>query len=153
MQTKKEEPGRLESIWVKPARRVPMRPAQSARLIEGRGIEGNVDRGGKRQVTVLDQSAWGAAAAEAGAEGLGPEARRANLVVSGVDLEGSAGNVLRVGNVRLEVHGETRPCERMDEAAAGMRQALDPAWRGGVYATVGQSGDIAVGAPVELVGQ
>ena len=78
----------------------------------------------------------------------GPAARRANLLVSGLDLEGSRGRVLCVGASRIRVHGETRPCYRMDEAAAGLQAALEPEWRGGVYGEVVVSGDIEVGDAV-----
>jgi hypothetical protein len=41
---------------------------ESAELIAGRGIAGNTDQGGTRQITIIHEAAWQAACAEAGAD-------------------------------------------------------------------------------------
>jgi MOSC domain-containing protein YiiM len=56
--------------------------------------------------------------------------------------------VLRLGGVRVRIKGETRPCERMDEALAGLRAAMDPDWRGGAFGQVLDDGVLTVGDPV-----
>lgn len=142
--------GRLEHIWRKRARRGPMDRLEDARLLEGEGLEGNADLGGRRQVTVIERKAWERAVAELG-ERVDPSARRANLMVSGVELAGSRGRRLAVGGALLLVRGETTPCHRMDEAAEGLQEALRPEWRGGVYAEVLRGGDIRVGDRVAWV--
>jgi hypothetical protein len=43
-----------------------MDAVESAELIAGRGIAGNADQGGTRQITILDEAAWQTACAEAG---------------------------------------------------------------------------------------
>ena len=43
---------RLEQIWIKRVRRGPMDAADRARVVAGRGIVGNANQGGKRQVTM-----------------------------------------------------------------------------------------------------
>ena len=78
-----------------------------------------------------------------------PSSRRANLMVSGVDLKDASGRVLAVGAVRIRIYGETRPCERMDEAHQGLRSAMRSEWLGGAFGEVLDDGKIAVGDPVE----
>lgn len=139
--------GRLEAIWIKRARRGPMDPAQQATLVVGRGIEGSADHGGRRQVTIIDRAAWARAEADLGVD-VDPSARRANLMTSGIELAESLGRVLVVGACRIRIGGETRPCERMEEAAEGLEDALGPEWRGGVFGAVLEGGEIAIGDSV-----
>lgn len=133
-------------IWVKPSRGSDMDPTTSATLEAGVGIVGNADRGGRRQVTLIERERWNDALDDLGAD-VTPSARRANLLLRGVDLKESTGRVLRVGGCRLEIQGETKPCARMDEAADGLKEALQPDWRGGAYATVLEGGELRRGAP------
>lgn len=121
-----------------------MDPRPRATLRAGRGLEGSADQGGRRQVTLLALEAWRAAELVVGAA-VDPARRRANLLLEGVDLAGSRGRVLRVGTSRLRVGGETRPCERMEEAFPGLQAALAIGWRGGVFAEVLDGGEIAIG--------
>ena len=72
-----------------------------------------------RQITVLSREAWDAALAEIGGPHLAWTARRANLLVAGVELPRAKGAVLSIGSVRLEVTGQTYPCVRMEEAHPG----------------------------------
>ncbi|MDX1577665.1 MAG: MOSC domain-containing protein [Gemmatimonadota bacterium] len=138
---------RLEAIWLKGGRREAMRPVSGARMVKDVGLEGNADRGGYRQVTLLDADAWERATSELGVV-VDPIERRANLLVRGLDLAESADRVVRVGASRIRIRGETRPCERMDEAAPGLREALDPDWRAGAYGMVIEGGPVTVGDPV-----
>ena len=61
------------------------------------------------------------------------------------------GGVLRIGPLHLEVTGQTYPCQRMNEACAGLLSALAKDWRGGVTARVIEGGDIAMGDTVEVL--
>ena len=142
--------GRLEAIWLKRAHRGPMDEKTEAVAVAGQGLAGNVDRSRRRQVTIIDRDAWAAANRDAATDAP-PSARRANLMISGIPLANSRGRVLRVGAVRLEIGGETTPCERMDEAASGLRGGLRPEWRGGVFAQVLDDGILTVGDAVEWI--
>lgn len=136
--------GRLDAIWIKRGAHGPMDAAAAAEAVTGRGLAGNADQGGKRQVTILSREAWAAATADLGAA-VDPSLRRANLLVSGIDLADSRGKVLGIGAVRIRIYGETRPCDLMDRQAAGLRAALDPDWRAGAFGEVVEGGPLAVG--------
>jgi len=125
-----------------------MDPVLAARAVRERGLVGNADQGGQRQVTVVSLESWSDAAAELGRTDLDPRLRRANLLIRGIELEESREGVLLIGDVRLLIRGETRPCRAMDEACPGLQSALAKDWRGGVYGQVLADGEIRVGAPV-----
>ena len=140
--------GRIKALWSKRAHRGPMDSLREATLIPGQGLEGSVGRSTRRQVTVLASEAWVSAVAGL-AKDPGPASRRANIMISGVELANTRGRVLRLGACRIAVGGEVRPCERMDEAAPGLRAALSADWRGGVFGQVLTGGIIRIGDLVE----
>ena len=116
--------------------------------LDDKGLVGNANRGGRRQVTIITRERWDELMRDIGAA-LPPSARRANLLVSGVSLENSRGRILRVGSTRLLINGETRPCEQMEAAHAGLQSLMRDRWGGGAFAEVVDGGDIRVGDPVE----
>ena len=143
---------KLENIWLKRAKGGPMDPVPIAVLEVGSGLRDNANRGGRRQVTIISQARWAELMAALGAD-LSPGVRRANLMVSDVDLENSRGQVLRVGTTQLKINGETRPCEQMDEACTGLQGLMRERWGGGAFAAVLEGGEIRIGDPAEWESQ
>jgi MOSC domain-containing protein YiiM len=141
--------GELKAIWIKRARGGLMDDAPSAQLVAGAGIVSNANQGSRRQVTVISSESWADVERDLGLQ-VDPRTRRANLLVSGVDLADSRGKELRVGPVSIRIYGETRPCRQMEESCAGLQAALGTEWRGGAYGEVLQDGEIAVGDRVDL---
>lgn len=139
--------GTLERIWIKRNKRGPMDPVAHATVREQKGIVGNANIGGRRQVTLIEAERWAAHMAALDAA-LDPSARRANLLVRNLPLTGSRGRVLRIGDVRLQIAGETKPCHQMDEVLQGLQAVMRPDWGGGAFAVVLAGGEIAVGDSV-----
>ena len=148
MANERPGPGRVERLGVKRAHRGAMDARESIELVAGRGVEGSADRGGRRQVTILEREVWDALMRELGSDA-GPETRRANVLVSGIDLRASRGRVLQLGGTRIRVAGEVKPCERMEEAVAGLRALMYPEWRGGAFGQILDGGTVTVGDVVE----
>lgn len=143
--------GKIEALWLRPAARLPVQPVAQALAIAGQGLDGDHAGGGKRQITILSREAWDAACRTLG-RALDPGTRRANVMVSGIDLAAAIGAILELGSVRIEVLGETRPCELMDDGGRlGLQAALRPGRRGGVYGRILQGGILHVGDACAVV--
>lgn len=148
--------GQLLGIARRATPRAPMETLDAARVTVAAGIEGDykgLRRGtstGRRQVTVLPVEGWREACADLGADLLWT-IRRANLLIEGLGLAKQTGARLQIGDLALEITGETDPCERMDAQAPGLTAVLGPAWRGGVTCRVLSDGTIRTGDPVHLL--
>ena len=142
--------GEVAAIWLKRFKGGPMDSVRSAEAVSGRGLAGNANQGGKRQITLIDEERWREAEREL-AVSLDPSLRRANVMLRGIDLEGMRGRFLRVGSCIVRLYNETRPCNQMDDAHAGLRDALAPRWRGGAFGEIVQDGRIGIGDRAEWV--
>ena len=116
--------------------------------VDDRGLTGNANRGGRRQVTIISRERWAELMRDLGAA-LPASTRRANLMISGLELQNSRDRILRTGSVRLRINGETRPCEQMEAAHAGLQALMRERWGGGVFAEVIAGGELRVGEDVE----
>lgn len=145
--------GCLIGIARRPASRAPMQETAEGAITLEAGLAGDFKgaRYPQRQITVLAREAWEAALAELGGGALPWTARRANLLVEGLELPRGKGSRLSVGPALLEVTAETYPCARMEEARSGLLAALARDGRGGVTCRVIEGGRIAIGDPVAVV--
>jgi MOSC domain-containing protein YiiM len=139
-----EVQGEVLRLWLKRFKRGPMDPVLFAEAVAGRGLLGNKDQGGKRQITIVDETRWSDACRELGIA-VDPVERRANVLLRGIDLYLQRGRLLRIGGCVVRLYNETRPCERMDEAEEGLRKALGPEWRAGAYGEIVEGGVIRIG--------
>ena len=125
--------GKVIEIATRDKAKSPMVVYASAKVSFDKGI-GDDSRGiikGDRQVTVMAQESWDKVCEEMGMK-LHWTTRRANILISGIDLENSTGMILKIGDFFLEITGELNPCQRMDDQVVGLTKALTPNWRGGV---------------------
>lgn len=120
--------------------------------VEG-GIDG--DARGKlkdAQISIISKSSWEAAMAD-----LKPtrevswSERRANILVDGMEFNETTGARITIGDVELEVTHETDPCEIMNKAYPGLKEALTPDWRGGCRTRVLKGGTIKLGETITMV--
>ena len=142
--------GQLLGIAVRAKSRGEMTELGSIEISTENGLAG--DFRGKpcaRQVTVLSIESW-KQACKVVEEDLPWTTRRANLLVSGLELKDTAGSILQIGSVQLKVTGETDPCGRMNEYFPCLMQALVPDWRGGVCCRVVTGGQIQIQEEVIL---
>ncbi len=142
--------GTLLAIAIKNMKRAPVTLKDSIHVTIERGVEGD-HRGkpGDRQVTVISEDSWNAVCLDLGKQ-IPWIARRANMLISGITFEESTGKFIRIGDLHLEITGETKPCDRMDEFYQGLQNALRADWRGGVTCKVIKSGYIKLGDNVTL---
>lgn len=153
------QPGRLETILLRPERRATPTAVPRAEVTAGLGLIGDhrtigrePDPSARRQVTLLQAEHLPVVAALTGHEIVDPAWLRRNLVVAGINLASLRDRRFHIGDVELEGTGWCHPCSRMEEALGpggfqGMRG------HGGITARVLTSGTLHLGDPVHAVGE
>ena len=136
----------ISGIWTSPGRKSGRSVGhERRRAIAGEGLEGCAHANPpKREVLFVSADHLQAVDVE-------PGAIRENLTVEGTDVqEWPIGQRVRVGaEAVFEITMVCDPCHRMDELREGLRAELDG--KRGMLAKIVESGEVAVGDPVELL--
>ncbi|RME37040.1 MAG: MOSC domain-containing protein [Planctomycetota bacterium] len=144
-----ETTGIIRAIAWRPVDGAPMQETDACRVRRNTGLDTENRKPGKRSVTLLSLEAWRDVCRELGAE-LPWTTRRANFLVEGLDFSAAVGRPVRIGPVRVWIHGESKPCEIMDRQFAGLRRVLAVDMRGGIYGQTLNDGTIRVGDAVVI---
>ena len=144
----------LKGIAYRNKKKAEMMETDAVQVTPERGVEGCYrGKPSARQVTVMSLEDWQNACAEIN-EDLHWTTRRANLLVEGIGFSSaSVGDIIKIGDLRMQIMLETDPCSRMEQARKGLMKALVPNWRGGACCRVLSAGEIAVGDTVEVISQ
>jgi len=133
-------------VGIRPARRVEMISVPGVAAHADRGLEGDrySNKGGSRQVTLIQHEHLLIVAAFLGLPELDPSLVRRNLVISGINVLALKGMSFKIGEVVFQYSGECHPCSRMEEnLGVGGYNAMRG--HGGITARVIESGTIKVG--------
>ncbi|MCH7591755.1 MAG: MOSC domain-containing protein [Planctomycetes bacterium] len=136
--------GIIRAIAWRPTDGGAMQQADECNVLAHRGLDLENRNHGKREVTLLAAEAWADVCRELGVD-LSWHMRRANFLVAGVDLARTIGKTISIGEVEVYVHGESKPCQLMDDQHQGLRETLKPNGRGGVFGQVKTPGTVRIG--------
>lgn len=136
----------VAAIAFKAKKNAPMQLLNTSQVTCAKGVVGDVyGRPGKRQVTLLSKQQWQTVCEQMQLP-LVWTVRRANILIDEIIFSAEdVGKQVQIGQLILEITGETDPCNKMELAYSGLRQALEPDWRGGVTCRVIQDGEIHIG--------
>src|ERR1700747_803491 len=115
---------RVLHLFRSPKRRLPMEELPDVPVITNAGFAGcaHARPGGKRQVLLVDRETLEAM-------DLQPGTIRENITTDGLNVNSlPVGQLLRIGETRLEVTAVCTPCEQMEAIRSGLRRGL---WGGG----------------------
>ncbi len=152
--------GRVKGIFTAPAAGAPMVALERARVVAGRGLEGDRYFDGRgyysqvppltgRRLTLIEAESLDALERDT-AITLAPHECRRNLVTRGIRLDALIGRRFRVG--AIECYGERPcpPCGYIEELTGkpGLNRGLTD--RGGIRAEILLDGEIALGDVIDL---
>ena len=157
--------GRIEAIYLRPARREPVVAVDEVRAEPGRGLVGDHrasrerlgDHATKREITLIQAEHVDLVAGWLGLPELDPSRLRRNVVVSGLNLQSMRSPFPDVSlqwvlgdEARIEITGPCDPCSRMEEELGeGGYNAMRG--HGGVTARILVPGTFRVGDAVRRV--
>lgn len=142
--------GTVLGLTVRPSRDTALQPCGQLSITATHGIEDDHGRATKRGITLLSQTQWLATLDDLGVsvDDLPWTIRRANVLIDAPTLQTLIGQTIRIGEVLVRVIAETEPCDLMDRQYSGLKQALTPDCRGGVYGRILNDGVVHVGDAV-----
>ncbi len=125
--------------------RFPMQEHDEIEVIRDKGFKGCIHGrpGSKRQVSLMDRETLDKFR-------LAPGVVKENITTQGLNVQALAtGNILRIGDVVMQITGPCDPCARMDEIRMGLQEEL----RGqrGWLCRVKEGGTIRRGDRIEVV--
>jgi MOSC domain-containing protein YiiM len=141
--------GKVLAIAVRTAQNGPMREVAEVRAETGGGLDGDVKPAPHRGISLITAPQWRQVQQDLHAD-LPWHTRRANVLLDMHGLAPLIGKQIEIGELRIEVKGETRPCGLMDELHQGLRAALVPDCRGGVHGQILRGGTLRIGDPVRI---
>lgn len=153
------QPGTLQWIGLRPARREAMVMVDEVQAHEGLGLEGDRrckaphdtrGQGSARQVSLINAEHIEAVAKILGKDSIDPGLLRRNLVISGLNLQAIRYQRFQIGEAIFEATALCHPCSRMDKnLGPGGHAAM--LGHGGLCAKVIQSGVIRIGDPLVVL--
>lgn len=141
---------RVLEMAIKPAEGAAMQAIREAVAEPGAGFVGAARASPDRGLTLLSARQWRHVIDELAAD-LSWRLRRANLLLDADSLQGLIGRIVQIGDVRVRIVDETRPCGLMDAQHKGLTRALARDCRGGVHGRVLTGGAIRVGDVLRVV--
>jgi MOSC domain-containing protein YiiM len=141
--------GKVLKIALRTRPKGPMQEVLEATGSENGGLTGDVDSRPDRGITFLASQQWVEVTRELEKE-IPWHTRRANVLVDAPSLANLIGRTITVGDVRVRINAETLPCSLMDRLEPGLKAALTPDCRAGVYGRILDNGRLRVGDVVVL---
>ncbi len=111
---------RVQNLFRAPKKRLPMEELSEVHAVGDTGFEGcaHARSGSKRQVLLVDRETLEAM-------DLRPGILRENITTDGLNVNSlQVGQLLRVGEARLEVSAVCTPCDQMEAIRPGLRKEL-----------------------------
>jgi MOSC domain-containing protein YiiM len=137
--------GAVEWIGIRPDRKIALKEVFEVMAIRDLGLEGDryKNKGGPRQVTLIQQEHLNSIASFLGKTNIDPQLTRRNIVVNRINLLALKGKLFSIGEAILEYSGDCHPCSRMEETlGTGGYNAMRGL--GGITAKVIKTGKISV---------